>query len=55
MNKVAKHIIEAYLIHRKLIDIEEQAVQDNPGLTYYQPLTYYTTNQESPAPAKLHL
>ena len=39
MNKVAKHIIEAYLIHRKLIDIEEQAMQDNPGLSYDQPLT----------------
>ncbi len=40
MVKVAKHIIEAFLIHKKLNDRLRHKSQRAPGLIYYQPLLY---------------
>ncbi len=40
MLKVVKHIIEAYLIHRKLIEKDEQKNRDAPNLTYYKTILH---------------
>jgi hypothetical protein len=40
MLKVVHHIIEAYLIHRQLIEKDEQKKRDAPNVTYYKTILH---------------
>ncbi len=55
MIKVAKHIIEAYLIHRKLVDVEQHDKQASNSKVHFLPLQVQTRNDSSNPICKMQL
>ena len=45
---VAKHIVEAYMINRRLVDIEQSKQQSKPSKVHYQPLPVSNQEQQQP-------
>ena len=37
MHKVARHVVEGYLIHRKLVEMEVSKKEATPALAFYAP------------------
>ncbi len=55
MLKVAKHIVEAYFIHRELVDHEQQSKQVCNSKVHFQPLQVQTRDNTSNPISKLQL